>query len=276
MNNSFRAILIFAWITVLVSNADATTNLGFKVAQRNIGDRLEIEKNSASGESCRCPLRLFSFTPRNILFAGSLVSLVALSSTIDQPISSSILDLDEPYANTLSDVGHCYQNSFFILGSAASLYAFGWTYERSDFKRVGLEIIEAFALAGVGTQIIKHLAGRARPFTGDGPGYFTGPTTSSNKYLSFISGDVTSAFALSTVLSEEMRSLPFSVFVYSLASATAFQRIYTDQHWFSDTVGGAIWATAIGIAVVKLNHANLCCQILPDFRSNGVQIILKI
>jgi uncharacterized protein YcfJ len=58
------------------------------------------------------------------------------------------------------------------------------------------------------------------------------------------------AFALSTVLAGRIRSTPATVGLYTIAALTASARVYTDEHWVSDTFLGAAIGTVVGNAVL--------------------------
>jgi membrane-associated phospholipid phosphatase len=139
-----------------------------------------------------------------------------------------------------------------FLGTTAATYAVGLAADQPRLKRIGQELIVAFAVAAAGTQLVKHAMGRARPDQGDGPGHFVGPTLD-DQFHSLWSGDVTKAFTLASVLSEEIGHPAVTITLYSLATATAFQRIHTNRHWFSDVVSAAVWSTAVGIGTVRIN-----------------------
>jgi hypothetical protein len=53
---------------------------------------------------------------------------------------------------------------------------------------------------------------------------------------SLFSGHTTDAFAAATVLSQRFNNIFASIAFYSLAGLTAYQKVYTDQRCFSDTV----------------------------------------
>ena len=67
-----------------------------------------------------------------------------------------------------------------------------------------------------------------------------------------------------------------------MASLTAFQRIYSDKHWFSDTILGAALGTVIGLKVVKLHEENTSSQsgfqysIYPQVNSGNYGIGLAL
>jgi membrane-associated phospholipid phosphatase len=113
--------------------------------------------------------------------------------------------------------------------------------------------VESYAIAGAGTQIVKHAVGRHRPDANDGPFKFSAATMTNN-HLSFPSGDVTAAFSFASVLAAETNTVPTTVLFYGLGALTAFQRWNKNQHWLSDTVGAAAWGTAVGLGVVHYNR----------------------
>jgi membrane-associated phospholipid phosphatase len=78
----------------------------------------------------------------------------------------------------------------------------------------------------------------------------------SNDYLSMPSGDATAAFAVSSALSEKFGNTYASIGLYSLATLTAFSRVYDDQHWLSDTFFGAAIGTFMGVTVAHLHKRN--------------------
>ncbi len=196
----------------------------------------------------------FRATGKDLLRAVGLGAAVALSSTLDRPIRKQTKDLDCSWADVVSDVGRFYQNKYVTFGAAGAFYSVGALTGKPAFRRIGLEIIEAFEISVIGSSLLKRLVGRDRPYVENGEYHFIGPHSGNHDHESFVSGDATKAFTLSAVLSAEAKSIPVTVVLYSLAMATSFQRLHTDQHWFSDTVGAAVWSTAVGLGVVYLNH----------------------
>lgn len=101
--------------------------------------------------------------------------------------------------------------------------------------------LEAVILANFVTNSLKSLFGRARPWQGEGSDSFR--VFSGNR--SMPSGHATTAFASLT---------PFALYyggvagggLFVLATTTAFSRIATNAHWFSDVVAGSLIGFSTG------------------------------
>ena len=121
----------------------------------------------------------------------------------------------------------------------------------SDGYRETWALVESGLLSGVTAEVLGLAGGRERPDA----------TTSPNQWGkggdSFPSLHVSTAFAVGTVFAEsgndEYRWLR-RIIGYGAASATGYIRIKDNEHWLSDTVGGA----ALGIATARfvLNRQN--------------------
>jgi len=256
--------------------ADDQSSGASPAKSRSFTDTLIADGRSFGEISVRMCLAPFHANGKELLEAAGLVGVVALSSTLDRQIRKDMSKLDRPWAETVSDVGHVYQSTYVTFAAATALYGYGWWRDNPAIRRLGLEVIEAFEISGIGTSLLKHLVGRDRPFVERGPYHFVGPNWDSDDHLSFVSGDVTKAFALTSVLSAEAKSVPVTILLYSLATATSFQRLHADRHWFSDTVGAAVWGTAVGLGVVHLNRRAAQTRVRFSANPSGGSINLAV
>lgn len=143
-----------------------------------------------------------------------------------------------------------------------ALFATGLVVRQSEWTNLGREGVEAFALSGVATTLIKGLVGRERPSVanGDIDVYKPGQGFANNAFASFPSGHTTVAFAVATALAagtvDDTRWVhrTVSILGYTGATAVGLSRMYTNNHWASDVVAGAAIGITSGLAVVRFDH----------------------
>ncbi len=148
--------------------------------------------------------------------------------------------------------------------TGVGLYAIGRANGQRRLQALGLHSVESILIADVLGGTIKLVAGRARPYVDiDNPAdfqLFRG--FSGHAYQSFPSGHTINAFAFaSTVARETQFWWPHSAWyvgtvIYGGASLMGVSRIYNNQHWASDVMGGAAIGTLIGLKVVKYTHSH--------------------
>jgi membrane-associated phospholipid phosphatase len=148
--------------------------------------------------------------------------------------------------------------------AGAGLYGIGRADGQRRLQALGLHSVESMLIADVIGGTIKLVAGRARPYVNiENPAdfqLFRG--FSGHAYQSFPSGHTINAFAFaSTVTRETQFWWPHSAWyvgtvMYGGAALMGASRIYNNQHWASDVIGGAAIGTLVGIKVVKYTHSN--------------------
>lgn len=213
----------------------------------------------------------FHARTRDWVAAGGIAAGVLLSATIETNARHEVRSWDQDWLGTVDDIGHTFQNSGLFFATAGAFYVGGYAAKRPALRRIGPELVVSYAVAQAGTQLFRHLVGRARPDENRGARYFAGPTWN-DQYHSFWSGDVTTAFTLASVLSAEAHRPAITVLLYGLAATTAFQRLHTDRHWLSDVLAAAVWSSAVGVNVVKSekrkskneNGSRLSFHLLPS------------
>ncbi len=142
------------------------------------------------------------------------------------------------------------------------LYGCGFIWNNDRAKITALKGVEAFILAGMTTQIIKHLTHRHRPHQDQppDPGMWDGPFQGFD-YTSFPSGHAAIAFSIATVIATSyQKTIWVPVLCYSLATGAALSRVYDNQHWVSDVLIGSVIGFGIGKLVVR-NESKL--KVLP-------------
>jgi membrane-associated phospholipid phosphatase len=191
--------------------------------------------------------------------------------------TAAVAPLDRQVAKRLQDPG-TQENQFLrtaatgfrilaVPGSllaGVGLYTLGRADGQQRLQALGLHSVESILIASILGGAIKIVAGRARPHVDiDNPAdyqLFRGLTNET--YRAFPSGHTINAFAFaSTVTRETQFWWPHSVWyvgtvMYSGATLMGLSRIYNNQHWASDVIGGAGIGTLIGLKVVKYTHSH--------------------
>lgn len=165
---------------------------------------------------------------------------------------------------------HTIANDFSLLGDPGTVilsvgtYAVGRIVGSRKVSEVGLHATEALLLSAAATELVKGVAGRARPYVlppdADNFVAWTGFTSAGR--TSFPSGHTSAAFALAAVVDREGGTYwPHAARIvtpvtYGLASLVGLSRIYKDRHWVSDVVVGALVGEYSGLVVERFNRGH--------------------
>lgn len=186
------------------------------------------------------------------------LGIVALIMAFDEPIARFAIGLPQPVvevAKAITDFGtSLYMFVLSALVALAAILARG----RRGGRRVdaGLDalaeraayVFTTVAVAGVTTQIVKHIVGRARPRFIDtlGAHHFEFIALQANRN-SFPSGHSANAFAAAMALGLVWpRARPW---LLAAATIVALSRIAVRAHYPSDTLAGAILGCACALIV---------------------------
>lgn len=246
-NRFFR--VFSSWCCILTF---ALASLPASAAERPTGDILGDDLDGIGedfGEVFSFPV---NFDGADWLTAGAVIgSAVASALWVDEPLKRAVTAKRTPFLDGLASVGDLY-GSFttgFYLGGG--MYAAGLVSGDEWTRLTGRAVLEAHTFSLLFTGLGKAVAGRSRPFTGDGRMTFNWFETD-NRHWSLPSGHATSAFAISSVLSRRIDHPAATVGLYVLSCITVFNRLYDDKHWLSDTILGAAIGTGVGLAVGSL------------------------
>lgn len=212
----------------------------------------------------------FHFDEKDWIITGSVVSATALAYLIDEDSRSFWKRNQNKTLDGISKVGKAYGEVSYAAILSGSLYLGGKLFNSKDVSVTGRMLLEGLFYAGLTSTIIKTVSGRSRPYTNDGYNRVKLFQTET-AYTSFPSGHVTVAFTLSSILSSRIDNVYATIGLYALASSTVMQRMYSDSHWFSDTVLAASIGYFIGKAVVKFDNDsnNNNISFTPYFIPNG-------
>jgi membrane-associated phospholipid phosphatase len=143
-----------------------------------------------------------------------------------------------------------------------SLYAVGLITRKRTVADLGWHTLEALAVSGQVTSLLKGVFGRSRPYAANGNArdFDFGGGFGSATRRSFPSGHTSMAFTFASVLAEETshrwpRAHRFvAPLGYAAATSVGLARMYNDKHWASDVALGAAIGTLSGKLVVRYAH----------------------
>lgn len=165
-----------------------------------------------------------------------------------------------PFRNS-SGTGRALDAAAFIggpgsIGIEAAMWGAGRIWRNKDLATDGETAIEAAALSGAVTFLVKGVAGRARPYldsTRANNFSFGRGISTSEDYQSFPSEHTAAAFAFATAMTARLQARHSPAVkwaapvLYGLATLTGISRVYNHDHWASDCLMGAAIGTVSGL-----------------------------
>ena len=197
----------------------------------------------------------YYFDQTDLTMAGIIITMTGASFSLDNKLRNDVLSTQNKNLDKITYWGEKFGRPVYATILSGLLYSSGLLFKEKHLSETGQILAEAMICTGIYTQLLKVSLGRARPYTGEGnleidPLEFEFDSDEN----SLPSGHTSIAFTVATVLSERIDNIYASMALYSLASLTAYQRIYADKHWLSDTIFGAALGTVIGLKIVKLHE----------------------
>jgi hypothetical protein len=158
-----------------------------------------------------------------------------------------------------------YQTGLEYGAVAAELAGSLWLGEDSDLGRTFWQTIDASAISGIGSAVLKRGFGRSRPNQGDNPNHwFKGSCCQS-----FPSGEVTlQASFVTPFIANYARQNPWVWSLEALPVYDAIARMKSQAHWQTDVIAGWVLGSAVGYWSTTLTTP-LSVQILPGGMSVG-------
>ena len=168
---------------------------------------------------------------------------IALASSLDEPVADHFRD---HRSQTGQDVADAWAKVGTVGVGAVTVgvLAGGIISHNDKVTHAGLRLAFSAVLAAGAAQGVKLVIGRERPLENTSAWDFDPPKFDA----AFPSGHTTAAFAMAASLSDDIHRTWATVGLYGLATGVAVSRVYQQEHWVSDVVGGA----ALGITSAKL------------------------
>ncbi|MDX2129674.1 MAG: phosphatase PAP2 family protein [Chloroherpetonaceae bacterium] len=173
---------------------------------------------------------------------------------IDEPLRDWVQGIHTPFLSDAATLGDYYGMPYTPLTIGSVLYFAGYANNNAELRLTGRAVLESAIYATFFTSVMKIIFSRSRPFLNEGNEKFSWFEFHDSEW-SFPSGHSAIAFATSSTLSARIGNTYAGIALYGLALWTAFNRVYDDKHWFSDTMIGAAIGTTIGLAVASFIHS---------------------
>jgi membrane-associated phospholipid phosphatase len=157
-----------------------------------------------------------------------------LGSFFDGPVRDRIADPGNTVAQSVENAAGGVPSAVAV----AAVFAASRLVDNPRFRAMGYDLLDAAAVNGFWTTVLKHATRRPRPDGSD--------------RLSFPSGHASNAFVIATVI-ERHYGWKTGLPLYALASTVAVSRLQRDRHYLSDVLAGATLGYAVGRSVVRVN-----------------------
>jgi membrane-associated phospholipid phosphatase len=228
-----------------------------------------LEAHAQSVDSARVKNTEPFFTLQDAALAGGFVLGTIALAQVDARLAQTLQDPGLQESGPVEEGARFFR----FMGSPGPaiigvlLYGVGRTTHQRSVAALGLHGLEAVALAEAFVKPIKGFAGRARPFvqadTAPNDFVFLRGFREGRDFSSFPSGHTAAAFAAAATTTAEAIHWAdaegwWSGWKYVIggtlftgATLVGISRMYHDEHWASDVIGGAAIGTFSGFKVVK-------------------------
>ena len=185
-----------------------------------------------------------------IIAGGATAGTIAVISADNHLYNVLSIETDDQLPRSPWEIPTYYGEFPYAGIFSAGIYTVGLFSGEKNIRVTGRLVLESLALSGSAVLALRFVTGRTGP----------GPNGNSRDFKAFHwdaerqafpSGHSVAAFAMSTVLAEQIDN-PFAwIGLYGMASLTAYSRVRFTQHWASDVLAGSALGIATGLFVVS-------------------------
>ena len=176
---------------------------------------------------------------------GGMILGTAILSAADRETSDFFIRQESSIPQPIQEYGFYFAKPQNYLMANAGIYGFGLLTKNEQIRKTGVLIISSSIIAGYLQILARTAIGRARPYSGKGPGTFK-PFAGEQNYFSFPSGHTVLGITMAHSIAKQFNNTWVKIGIYSLGSIPAYSRLIDGEHWLSDVAFGA----ALSIVVV--------------------------
>ena len=228
------------------------------------------------GDLAELPAKPFHWDRSDWFIAGGVAGATGLAFIADDSIRTYYRGHRSGFLTSVSDVTTHFGDYRMQLPIIAGFWASGLATGNGTLKKIAADGAEAsFIAAGLITPALVYISGRDLPNANE-DAYKFKPFTWGR--YSLPSGHTTEAFAMATVLDQDLRST-FGYWqtpvLYAMAAGTAESRMYDGAHYLSDVILGAGigWSVGYWIANKPRNTGGAGVMLIPS--ANGAALAMK-
>ena len=203
--------------------------------------------------------------------AGGLIGLVSADSHLASVFS---IQTDDQLPNSPWEIPTYYGEFPYAGIFSAGVYTAGLFSGEKNIRVTGRLLLESLLFSGSAVIVLRYVTARTGPGPGGNSHDFKAFRWDAERQ-SFPSGHSVAAFAMSTVLAEQINNPFASIGLYGMAALTAYSRVRFTQHWTSDVAAGSALGIATGLYVISREReregrggANSGLSIMPT--ANGL------
>ncbi len=178
--------------------------------------------------------------------AGAVAGSIGFLYLFDDQTSKFFRDRRHNVPGFIRDYGEFIGNPENNYTVTAGVYFTGLFSKNEKLRRTGVLLIASTSATGLLQQIMKSLAGRARPISGKSKDTFD-PFNPNRNYHSFPSGHAMMAFTNAYAIGKQFKNPWVKAGIYTVGMIPGISRVWDGQHWLSDVA----LSTAISIFTVE-------------------------
>lgn len=274
----YLILLASQTLTAQIDSSKSTDSSSNSI-HSEIGDQINYGFDDASAFFSR----ISQINSTDLVYTAGFMGGLTAAFFLDNEVRDVVSHNQNSTTKSITDIGEKYGNVIFSGALSFGLFTTGLLFKNQKIENTGRVLFEALLIAGSTAQIIKILSGRSRPFTNEGSANFNF-FEFDNPHNSFPSGHTVVAFTTSSVLAASLKNTYASIGLYALAGLTSYQRIYSDNHWLSDTILAAALGITVGNLLVIINderfdnssQGKIDLNISPSMVPSGIGINLSL
>ena len=219
-----------------------------------------------AGQTARDSAQKTFFVKRDLVTAGAILGVSAITAVFDQRISYWWQSPGVQGDSSRNDLTHAltFINEKPLTLAAAATYGIGRLTHNETLADIGLHTTEALVMSVGMSEVIRTTLGRYRPRQSpdDAFKFKFGAGFTQFGARSFPSVHADAAFAVASVLAAEIRlrdpktARYTTPLLYTAAFVPGVTRMYLNEHWASDIVAGSLMGAMLGSRVVSYAHSH--------------------